>query len=144
MISCICLDENLACMLKKQITSLVITMDNDKLERTREDLATPLFIRVLNMFTNLCKLDFHSCSSIYYGRLYFDTLGHTLSSSTLMELHVNVCRFEYCLLLLDHESILSRYVTLHEQHNYFLHTYFIYLHKSQNFYYSLLCIVLFL
>ncbi len=88
-------------MLKKQITSLVITMDNDKLERTREDLATPLFIRVLNMFTNLCKLDFHSCSSIYYGRLYFDTLGHTLSSSTLMELHVNVCRFEYCLLLLD-------------------------------------------
>lgn len=41
MILYICLDENLVCMLKKQITSLVITMDGDKLEKTQQDLTTP-------------------------------------------------------------------------------------------------------
>ncbi len=83
-------------------------MDGDKLEKTHQDLTTPLFIRVFNMFPNLCKLDFHSRCKGFNGRLYFETLGQTLSSSTLMELHVNVCGPEYCLFLLD-----GRFTQLH-------------------------------
>ena len=56
---------------------------------------------MLNEFTNLCTLDFHSCYKISDERISFHRLGETLSSSTLMELYVNVSRFTDCLLLLD-------------------------------------------
>ncbi|CAF3330018.1 unnamed protein product [Rotaria sp. Silwood2] len=94
-------NETLVSMLKKQITSLVITMDNDKLKKIHKDLTTPLFLCVVKILTNLCKLDFNSSCNGFNGRVYFGTLGQTLSSSTLMELHVNVGSFEYCLFLLD-------------------------------------------
>lgn len=61
-----------------------------------------LFSNVLLLFANLLHLKFYSVDNKYPGD-YFSLTDRTLrfSSATLVELHVNVYRFDDCLYLLD-------------------------------------------
>jgi len=60
-----------------------------------------IFSNILLMFTNLFHLKFYSIYDFNVGCLSFDNQSPMFFSSTLVELHINVYRFNDCLYLLD-------------------------------------------
>jgi hypothetical protein len=65
-------------------------------------MSTTVFTHVLSVFTNLRYLKLDSTSPhVYAQQLSFENKPPTFFSSTLMELHANVCSFIDCLYLLD-------------------------------------------
>lgn len=60
-----------------------------------------IFSNILLMFTNILHLKFYSLYNCNVAPLSFDHQSPTFSSSTLVELHINVYRFNDCLYLLD-------------------------------------------
>ncbi|CAF4241491.1 unnamed protein product [Rotaria magnacalcarata] len=86
-------------LFKNQILSLVIRIYNNNRISANHDNAI-IFTNIVTVFANLQCLNFDS-SSIYSQRLSFDISSPTFISSTLLELHVDVERFNDCLYLLD-------------------------------------------
>jgi hypothetical protein len=60
-----------------------------------------IFLNILLMFTNIRHLKFYPSTSTGTSYISFANQFPTFSSSTLIELHMNVYRLDDCLFLLD-------------------------------------------
>ncbi|CAF4078228.1 unnamed protein product [Rotaria sordida] len=88
----------LAHIYKNHIYNLIITIvNNNNNETSMKDFITTIYTLIFNVFTNLRYLNF--CSFSY--DLSFNEKSSSCFSSTLIELYVNLERFEDCLYLLD-------------------------------------------
>ena len=86
--------------MKNQIESLIITIRENRNENSITEKNTNVFTNLFIMFTNLKSFKFDSCS-IKDQYISFDISPPLISSSKLVELHVNVPTFNDCLYLLD-------------------------------------------
>ena len=75
-------------------------MTVDKKANAKEICNGVIFQCIINTFTNLQYLNFCP-SSIWYSRISLTGFTENLVSSTLLELHVTVSKFDDCLYLLD-------------------------------------------
>ncbi|CAF1221648.1 unnamed protein product [Rotaria sordida] len=93
------LDERLSSsMFKNQITTLIITIDPDKQERsTIANICNYIF----TVFTNLTHLTFYDAAYMNNIRLLFNIPSSSFSSSSLLVLNIKVQTFDMCLYLLD-------------------------------------------
>jgi hypothetical protein len=96
-------------MYKNQISSLVINTTTNKIYNTGNSVLQFIFTQIFTVFNNLQYLNFNSLS--YYQELSFDISRLTVSSSTLLELHINLKSTIDCLYLLD-----GRFSQLHTLH----------------------------
>ena len=95
----ICLDKSsiVQQILKKQISSLVITI-NDTKQPPMTNVINNIFTCIFTTCTNLRYLDF--APHLSYGRS-LNSICSQFISSTLQELHVSLDDFDPCLHLLD-------------------------------------------
>ncbi len=103
---CFCLEESpLSRIFKNQITTLNITLAKSKIKGSTSNKMNVVCNLILTMFNSLRCLKFHPYSDVnicYNERLSFSFREpSTFFSSSLMELHINVCNFTDCLYLLD-------------------------------------------
>ena len=97
----VCLDENsLTRIFKNQISSLVISISNDRKASSPKNADTIIFTHIFAMFQNLQYLNFGP-SSLYHQRLSFHASPLTVISTKLLKLHVRLDNFDDCLYLLD-------------------------------------------
>ncbi|CAF3474071.1 unnamed protein product [Rotaria socialis] len=96
---CLFTDERLsASIFKKQIATLVISIDPDKNERsTMNNICNHVF----TVFINLTHLTFYDAAHQNNARLSFDVPFPTFSSSSLLVLKIKVQTFDVCLYILD-------------------------------------------
>ncbi|CAF3201428.1 unnamed protein product [Rotaria sp. Silwood2] len=87
-------------IFNSQISSLVIAFIRKSGRSSTINLHTLVFTQIFTIFTNLRHLHFDRYS-MGFERLSFDVSPPTVSSSTLLELHVCVRSFSDCLYLLD-------------------------------------------
>lgn len=85
-------------IFQKQITSLVIQTKNSESFPVVQD--SKIFASIMNMFSNLKFLNYDPFDSPHQW-ISFEYIHQPISSSTLLELHVNVRYFNDCLRLLD-------------------------------------------
>ncbi|CAF1470948.1 unnamed protein product [Rotaria sordida] len=85
---------------KSKISSLVIDVTKYKKISSSKDVIVCILTHIFNVFCNLQYLNFCP-SSISYQRLLFDKPFPTMSSSTLLELHISLANFTDCLYILD-------------------------------------------
>ncbi|CAF3795096.1 unnamed protein product [Rotaria sordida] len=85
---------------KNKISSLVIDVTKYKKISSSKDVIVCILTHIFNVFCNLQYLNFCP-SSISYQRLLFDKPFPTMSSSTLLELHISLANFTDCLYILD-------------------------------------------
>lgn len=116
----VCLeDTHLDRIFKNHITTLNITIAEDKMTPYTFDKMNIVCTHVSTMFSNLICLKFHPYFDVYINsieRLSFASMEATkFFSSSLMELHINVEEFTDCLYLLD-----GRFKQLH--------TFYVYVH----------------
>ncbi|CAF2954961.1 unnamed protein product [Rotaria sp. Silwood2] len=100
---------------KSKILSLVIKMSRNGHISIEENANTFIFTHIFTMFTNLQYLNFAS-SCMSYQILSFDLSPPSVFSSNLLELHVNLDRFNDCLYLLDgrFNQLRKLYVNIYE------------------------------
>ncbi|CAF3804906.1 unnamed protein product [Rotaria socialis] len=87
-------------IFKNQISRLVMTVYEYKEQSYKEKVIMTLLTRIFTVFTNLTYLNLNKFTCIDIDRQNVST-PTTFSSSTLVELHINVARFGDCLYLLD-------------------------------------------
>ncbi|CAM4949990.1 unnamed protein product [Rotaria socialis] len=98
-VKCLFTDERLsASNLKNQITTLIISIDPDKNERST---MINICYYVFNVFINLTHLTFYDAAHQNNARLLFDVPFPTFSSSSLLVLKIKVQTFDVCLYILD-------------------------------------------
>ncbi|CAF4589421.1 unnamed protein product, partial [Rotaria sp. Silwood2] len=85
---------------KNQISSFIIDVTKYKKKSLTTDVIARILTHIFNMFSNLQYLNFCP-SSIWYQRLLFDNPFPTMTSSTLLELHISLASFTDCLYILD-------------------------------------------
>jgi hypothetical protein len=87
---CLYLDETqIKQIFKNQISSLIITIGYNENDRFKEDSLTTICTHILTVFLNLRYLKFSDFSSnMIYKR--FSPQLPSFSSSSLMELHINI------------------------------------------------------
>ncbi|CAF4175334.1 unnamed protein product, partial [Rotaria sordida] len=98
-------------MFKNQITTLIITIDPDKQERsTIANICNYIF----TVFTNLTHLTFYDAAYMNNIRLLFNIPSSSFSSSSLLVLNIKVQTFDMCLYLLDgrFEQLRTLYIEL--------------------------------
>ncbi|CAF1226607.1 unnamed protein product [Rotaria sordida] len=93
-------DITFTCIVKSQISSLVIDISRDKKQILSTDINKTVFTHIFTMFNNLQYLNFGP-SSIWYQRISFDMPFPTITSLNLLELHICVDYFNDLLYLLD-------------------------------------------
>ncbi|CAF1372803.1 unnamed protein product [Rotaria magnacalcarata] len=103
-------DITFTCIVKNQISSLIIDISQDKKQILTTNMNKIIFTRIFTMFTNLQYLDFGP-SSIWYQRISFDMPFPTITCLNLLELHICVNYFSDLLYLLD-----GRFNKLHTLH----------------------------
>ncbi|CAF4188409.1 unnamed protein product, partial [Rotaria sordida] len=109
---CLFSDERLSSsMFKNQITTLIITIDPDKQERsTIANICNYIF----TVFTNLTHLTFYDAAYMNNIRLLFNIPSSSFSSSSLLVLNIKVQTFDMCLYLLNgrFEQLRTLYIEL--------------------------------
>ncbi|CAF3824985.1 unnamed protein product, partial [Rotaria magnacalcarata] len=94
-------DETLfSCTLKNQISSLVIDMNANLEQVSRENNNALLFKHIFTTFTNLRVLNFGTSENRFQYLSFYES-PITIISSTLLELHVYLTSSNDCLYLLD-------------------------------------------
>jgi len=93
-------DITFTCVVKSQISSLVIDISRNKKQILTTNINKIIFTHIFTMFTNLQYLSFGP-SSIWYQRFSFDMPFPTIISLNLLELHICVDYFSDLLYLLD-------------------------------------------
>ena len=102
----LCLEESdLNRIFKSQITTLNITLAEEKKIVSTPGIMNIVCTHVLTMFNNFLCLKFHPYFDYFVAseeRISFNSIKPpTFFSSSLMELHINVKNFTDCLYLLD-------------------------------------------
>ncbi len=87
-------------LFNNQISSLFINFNKKNNSHPKGITYTNIFTKILTIFTNLRCLKFNPSSSAC-DNLFFKILPETAVSSTLLELHVNVCNMSDCHHMLD-------------------------------------------
>ncbi|CAF2143390.1 unnamed protein product [Rotaria magnacalcarata] len=96
---CLFTDERLvSSIFKNQITTLIISIDPDKNERST---MNSICNHVFTVFINLTHLTFYDAAHQNNARLSFDVPFPTFSSSSLLVLKIKVQTFDVCLYILD-------------------------------------------
>ena len=85
---------------KHHILSLQITGEENPKERSVMMMRGDLFVYVFKVFTHIQRLKFFPDPPKLYAHAYFNDRP-SISSSTLVELHINTFFFDHCLYLLD-------------------------------------------
>ncbi len=112
---------HLDCALKNHITTLIISINQNKLLKQRLDLASIVCDRIFSVFMNLMCLKIQLSHEWYLHsveRLTLDQQPPKFNSSTLMELYVNVGSGIDLLYLLD--GRFNQLRTFHVHVSYFL------------------------
>ena len=86
--------------LRDPIFSLVIHINQCESQLQWREPSTSIFVHIVTAFTNLRCLNY-APNLTRYQELSFDISTRPFSSSNLLELHVNLERFNDCLDLLD-------------------------------------------
>ncbi|CAF3382157.1 unnamed protein product, partial [Rotaria sp. Silwood2] len=94
-------ETDLTSSYRSQISKLVITVGNNKNISSLRDTIASLFINIVNVFTKLHYLNFHSFTKLSSEYLSCAGKPPNIFSSTLTELYVNLREFDDCLYLLD-------------------------------------------
>ncbi|CAF2785369.1 unnamed protein product, partial [Rotaria sp. Silwood2] len=88
------------CTLKNQISTLVINISTNEIQRFPTNDNAIIFTHIFTLFTNLQYLNF--CPSLLnHQRLSFDTTPLIIISTNLLKLHVYLDAFTDCLYLLN-------------------------------------------